>query len=250
MINRNSIGLLAAAALAAGVIVVTGCSKSNPVNSSQWTLDTTNRAVFWNDPTFADSSLYSVTPFKLDLNDTITKLMTFNSTIGYQSLGSMYSTANNQAQEYDFPNVQGDQPTDSIVGMEFYLMAKSSAKTNFIAFLGKNGGSVRNSAYYVGMGFDKSDSVKYVYSTALVAGEEKSDISAMQFNKWYRCTVEFRFQDMTATYYLDGVKVGTYSLPGTFGFNMLIVYRDGNGQNGMAPYYLNDLTLYKINKKQ
>jgi len=155
--NKQSrcIGLLAAAAITAAILMGTGCTqKSNPANSTTvGTLDTANRMVFWHDSAFADTTIYSVTPFKLGLDDNVTKLMTFNTAIGYQYPGSMYSTANNQAQEYDFADVRGDQPTDSILGMEFYLRADSSAKTNFYRFPWKNGGSIRNCAYYAGMGF-------------------------------------------------------------------------------------------------
>jgi hypothetical protein len=35
----------------------------------------------------------------------------------------------------------------------------------------------------------------------------------------------------------------------TFGYNMFVVYRDALGQDGMAPYYFNDFTMYKIQKK-
>jgi hypothetical protein len=30
---------------------------------------------------------------------------------------------------------------------------------------------------------------------------------------------------------------------------MFVVYRDAKGQDGTAPYYFNDFTLYKIQKK-
>jgi len=56
-----------------------------------------------------------------------------------------------------------------------------------------------------------------------VAGEEKTDIAKIQFTKWYRCTVEFNFLDSTATYYLDGVKVGAQMIPGVLGLRY--VYR-------------------------
>jgi hypothetical protein len=253
MINRSRcIGLFVATAMAAGILMGTGCTeKANPAGPSTGKLDTVNRVVFWHDSTFADPTLYSVTPFKLSLNDTITKLMSFNAAIGKKNWGSMYSTANNQAHEYDFSIVGGDPVMDSILGMEFYLMAISSAKTNFIAFLGIQGGSDRNSIYYVGMGFDKSDSIKILWSSLTTAEQENHTLSPIAFGGWYKCTVEYNFVNFTTTYYIDNKKVGTNLMPSasTNGYNMFVVYRDALGQDGTAPYYLNDLTLYKIQKK-
>jgi hypothetical protein len=254
MINRNAfIGVSAAAALLAGVLLSTGCnSGSNPADAGEKTLDTANRVVVLRDSAITDSTLWSVYFFQLTLNDTVTKRMSFDPAVGNKYPGSIYSIANNTARAQTFSEMGSDPNMDSIVGMEYYLMAKSSAKTNFYAFLGKEGGSIRNSAYFVGIGFDKSDSIKILWSSNAVEGQEKKNLSPISFEKWYKCTVEYNIVNYTATYYIDGTVVGTHVMPytSTFGYNMFVVYRDGKGQDGQAPYYFNDLTLYKIQKKQ
>lgn len=252
MTKRNGcIGFLTAIAMAAGVLVGIGCNK-NPVAANTGLLDTLNRVVVIRDSAITNPDPWESYSFQLTLNDTITKKMSFESTVGKTYLGSIYSTANNTARALTFSEMGGDPNMDSIVGTEFYLMAKSSAKTNFIAFLGKEGGSIRNSAYYVGMGFDKSDQIKMLWTSNAVAGQESKNLSPIVFGKWYKCTVEYNIVTYTATYYIDNKVVGTHLMPSlsTFGYNMFVVYRDAQGQDGSAPYYFNDITLYKIQKKQ
>jgi hypothetical protein len=255
MVNRRGcIEIFVVAAIAAGALLGTGCTEEdNPVDSGG-KLDTANRVVIWHDSAIVDPSPYDVYLFTLTLNDTITKKMSFEATVGMGNnyLGSIYSPANNTARALTFSQMGDDPVMDSIVGMEFYLMAKSSAKTNFIAFLGKDGGSIRNSAYYIGMGFDKSDSIKMLWTSTAVVGQENKNISAIVFGKWYKCTVEHNVINYTATYYIDNKVVGTHVTPpsSTLGYNMFVVYRDALGQDGTAPYYFNNLTLYKIQKKQ
>jgi hypothetical protein len=254
MVNRRGcIGIFVVAAIAAGALLGTGCNEGeNPVDANTGLLDTSNRVPVFRDSTIINPEPWDTYFFQLTLNDTVTKKMSFDSTVGNKHLGSIYSTANNTARAMTFSEMGSDPVMDSIVGMEYYLMAKSSAKTNFIAFLGKEGGSIRNSAYYVGMGFDKSDSIKMLWTSNAVDGQENKNLSPIQFNKWYKCTVEYNIINYTATYYIDNKVVGTHLMPSlsTFGYNMFVVYRDGKGQNGSAPYYFNDLTLYKIQKKQ
>jgi hypothetical protein len=213
---------------------------------------TTTHIIAIRDSAILDSAAWNKYFFQLNLDDKITKTMAFDPTVGNKYPGSIYSTANSTARAQTFSELGGDPEYDSIVGIEFYLMAKSSAKTNFIAFLGKEGGSIRNSAYYVGMGFDKSDSIKILWTSNAVSGQESKNVAPISFGKWYKCTVEYDITNYTATYYLDGKAVGTHEMPSvsTFGYNMFVVYRDAKGQDGTAPYYFNDFTLYEIEKKQ
>jgi hypothetical protein len=254
MINR-SVCRFFFAAISAGVLSgIAGCNSDKPIGPTITPmLDTTaNRVVTLRDSAIIDPSLWNSYFFTLTLDDTITKKMSFDSAVGNKFLGSIYSTANNTARAQTFSEMGGDPVMDSIVAMEYYIMAKSSAKTNFFAFLGKEGGSIRNSAYFLGIGFDKSDSIKILWSSNAVAGQEKKNIAPITFGKWYKCTVEYNIINFTATYYIDGKAVGTHLMPSlsTFGYNMFVVYRDGAGQDGPASYYFNDLTLYKIQRKQ
>ena len=250
MINRSVCNVFFAA-VAVGVLSgIAGCTEDNPAGpDSAVFLDTTaNRNITLRDSAITDSSLWSIYFFQLFLDDTVTKKMSFDPTVGNKYLGSIFSTANNTARAQTFSEMGSDTVYDSIVGMEYYLMAQSSAKTNFIAFLGKEGGSIRNSAYYVGIGFDKSDSIKILWTSNAVAGQENQNIAPITFGKWYKCTVEYNLFTYTAKYYIDDKLVGTHVMPAlsTFGYNMFVVYRDDKGQDGPAPYYFNDFTLYKI----
>lgn len=195
------------AAIAVGILSgIVGCTEDNPAAPE---LNTADRAITLRDSAIIDSSSWNIYFFWLNLNDTVTKTMSFDSTVGNIYLGSIFSTANNTARAQTFPEM-GDYPEyDSIVGMEYYLMAGSSAKTNFIVFLGKEGGSIRNSAYYVGMGFDKSDSIKILWTHNAVAAQESKNIVPITFGRWYKCTVEYDITNYTATYYLDGNVVRT-----------------------------------------
>ena len=191
--------------------------------------------------------------FVLSLNDFITAYMSLNTTVGRIYKGSIVSDSNNTAIQLNFPAMEDSLTlaTDSCrtLVLEFYLRADSLCHTNFIAFLGKEGGSNRNSTRYVGMGFDASDSVKYVYSVNMVANEQSKNVAKIQLKHWYKCSTEFTFADTTVAYYLDDVLVGHIPFQSTkietIAYDMFVVYRNGSGANGPASYYLNDLTIYK-----
>lgn len=253
MNNRNTYNLFFIVIEVLFLLVIVGCSSDNPTGSEEKapetrTLDTLNRMVVLRDSSITESA-WSLFFFRLTWADTVTKTMSFDSTVGNNHLGSIFSPANSTAQALSFSEIGNDPEYDSIIGVEFQLMAKASAKTNFIALLSKETGS-RSSAYHLGIGFDKSDSIKFLWSTREVAAQEDKNIAPIQFGKWYKCTIEYNTTNQTATYYIDNKFVGTNSMPSesTFGFNMFVVYRDAKGLDGEAPYYFNDFTLYKIHK--
>jgi hypothetical protein len=258
MIHRRACSVLAAIAvgLLSGMV---GCGSDNPINSpakaldtsttQSKALDTSNRMVVLRDTAIAEPNWNY--PFRWTWADTVTKTMSFDSMVGNQHLGSIFSPANNTARALSFPVIGSDPEYDSIVGVEFYLMAKASAKTNFLSFLSKETGS-HGPGYYLGIGFDPSDSIKIQWDTTEVAATQaKKNIAPIQFGKWYKCTIEYNATNWTATYYIDGKSVGTHLMPSasTLGYNMFVVYRDALGQEGTAPYYFNDFTLYGIQKK-
>jgi len=238
MVYRTMTWCIAAAVALSAFI---GCGKKDNPASPPPT--STPRSIILRDSAIVDIGLYYY-QFQLDLNDFTTVPMSIDTSVGNIYKGSIVSDSNSSALARTFPAFSDSLGT---IGLEFYLMAKSSASTNFIAFLGKDGGSVKNSAWYVGMGFDKSDSVKYVYSTDLVRNQQNQDICPMQFNKWYKCRIEYSFATTTAKFYLDETEVGThvFSAGTIFGYDMFVVYRDSAGAQGAAQYYLNDYTVYK-----
>lgn len=145
--------------------------------------------------------------------------------------------------------------TTGIIGISFWMMAESSGKINMFAALGKSGSSSMGAYYYFGLGFGKSDSIKYVCATdetgtGLV--ETSKTIAPIQFGHWYKCRVEFEFPPSgdaatpkRVNYYVDGKKVAsetTNDYPSRF--DMWLAIRDGAGAQGPKPYYIDDLMLY------
>lgn len=192
MFNRYTYTIIIAISTVLLFQGIAGCSSDNPTNSISNTpatssLDTSNRLIVLHDSAIAESS-WSLFFFHLSWADTVTKIMTFDTTIGNKYPGSIYSMANNTAQALSFSEIGNDPEYDSIIGVEFQLMAKTSSKTNFVAFLSKETGS-RNTAYHLGIGFDKSDSIKILWSTKDVTAQEDKNITSIQYGKWYTCTI-------------------------------------------------------------
>ena len=142
---------------------------------------------------------------------------------------------------------------DSIAGLEFYLMAKESGKTNFFAAIttmGTSAGMLDNGfSALLGMGIDKSDSLWYSYQK-YDNPQADSDLvhktfAALEFNKWYKCTVEYDFTAQKLTYYLNGSAIYTRSAPGINVLDMFITMRDGLGDPGPKDYFIDDITIYK-----
>jgi hypothetical protein len=227
----------------AAVIAMTGCGKKateGPDNTP------TARSIVLRDSAFTSDDLLSFF-FLLSPYDGTTGLMSVNTSVGRVTAcnGSIVSDSNNRAGALFFTEV-----FDSTLVAEFYLRADSLCHTNFIAFLGKDRGSGKNTLWHVGIGFDATDSVKYVYGDSVGASTGTSlNVSPIQLNHWYKCSVEFTFADTTAVFYLDDVKMGEvrFSIIGyqSLGYNFFAVYRNGLGADGPVPYYLNDLTIYK-----
>ena len=145
--------------------------------------------------------------------------------------------------------------TTGVIGISFWMMAASSGKTNLFAALGKSGSSSMGAYYYFGLGFDKSDSIKYVYATDETGAglfETSKTIAPIQFGHWYKCRVEFEFPpdgntaaQKRANWYVDGKKIAsltTTDYPSRF--DMWLALRDGAGAQGQKPYYIDDLMLY------
>ena len=147
-----------------------------------------------------------------------------------------------------------DNPiSDSIAGLEFYLMAKASGKTDLFAALvtmGTSAGMLNNGfSALLGMGIDKSDSLWYTFQKYDDPQADsdliKKNFAALQFNTWYKCAVEYDFAAQRLTYYLNGSTVFTRSAPGIKKLDMFVTYRDSLGAQGPKDYYIDDLTVYK-----
>jgi hypothetical protein len=158
---------------------------------------------------------------------------------------SITSDSNRTALEYDFSSsiIKG------IVGVQFYIMAKSAGHTNFTVQLGKNAGSSGGLGKQFGLGFDKSDYVKCVfYNMDDITPQQDSLLAPIQFNHWYKGVVEVNFTTNAVTYYLDDVMVKNMSFPALatmYGIDRLLVFRGMEGAEGPKPYYADDIVVYK-----
>ncbi len=228
------------------VVLMFGCGEDkNPVSpvTPQPKPPVIPGNVVINDSTFADSSMFI--PFKLAINDTVTSRMRIDPSVGYYYKRSITSDSNNTSFVIPvFPQV-----VDSTVGLMFNLLAEKLCQTNFMTFLGQSNGSIGNTPYYIGIGFDRNDSIVYSFSISNYGdgSETKINIAAITPGKWYACAIEYNFTTQQIAFYLDGKLIGSGSLANgnIYGFDRCIVYRDGLGSDGPVPYYLNDVVVYK-----
>lgn len=142
--------------------------------------------------------------------------------------------------------------TDSIGGLEFYLMASSAGQAEVYAAFGQGGnslGMLPNGWQTVfGMGIDKHDSLWCLYErysspqadTLLV----HKTCGALKTNKWYKCNIEYDFNAEKMTWYLDNAPVYSRSAPNRT-IEEFIVYRDTLGGSGPKDYFFDDITVYK-----
>ena len=146
-----------------------------------------------------------------------------------------------------------DPISDSIAGLEFYLMAKSAGHTDFFAAIvtmGTSAGMLGNGfSTLLGMGISKSDSLWYAFEKW---GNPQPDsdlvhksFAALEFNKWYKCTIEYNFATKQVTYFLDNTAIFTRNAPGFRMLDMLVTFRDGLGEQGPKDYYIDDISVYK-----
>jgi len=99
------------------------------------------------------------------------------------------------------------------------------------------------------MGIDKSDSLWYTLQKS-DNPQADSDLvyknfAALEFNKWYKCAIEYDFNLQKATYFLNGLVVYTRSAPGIHVLDMFITMRDELGSQGPKDYFIDDITIYK-----
>jgi hypothetical protein len=156
--------------------------------------------------------------------------------------GSLTSDSNNTG----IKKVLDPSINDSIAGLQFYVMAAKTAHANFMAAMGKAGSSANGLLTIIGMGIDKSDSLKYVYENAPndIINEHKN-FAALTLNKWYKCKIEYDYSDTTLTYYLDDAVVYTRTAPSPMTLQIFIVMRDDLGAQGLSGYYLDDVRVFK-----
>jgi hypothetical protein len=221
-------------ALAAMSCMMSGC-KSNSV-APMWT-------VVFSDGFEGDLSNYKPT-YMINVNDFYSQ-MRITTDAAHSGTHSVTSDSNRSALEYDLiPSI-----ISGIVGVQFYIMAKSSGQTNFTVQIGKNAGSSGGLGKQFGLGFDKSDSVKCVlYNMDDFTPQQDSLLSPIQFNHWYKCVVEINFATNMVTYYLDDAVVKRMSFPALatmYGIDRLLVFRGIDGAEGPKPYYADDIVLYK-----
>lgn len=136
---------------------------------------------------------------------------------------------------------------DSIAGLEFYIMAKKGEQINLFAALCQSGSSFNGLFTIMGMGISKSDSLYFVYENTPTdsATMKHQNFAALQFNKWYKCNIEYDFNTSILNYYLDGAVVGTLTVPQAGTLPLFVVLREDLISQGAKEYYIDDVTIYK-----
>jgi hypothetical protein len=134
---------------------------------------------------------------------------------------------------------------DSIAGLQFYLKATKHGQ-NLIVAMCKTGSSPSGLWTTIGMGIDKSDSLRYVYEDnpdAII--NEHKNFAKLTLNKWYKCRVEYDYTDTTLTYYVDDAVVRTRTAPSPMTLPTFVVMRDSLGTQESSGCYLDDIMIFK-----
>lgn len=135
---------------------------------------------------------------------------------------------------------------DSIAGLQFYLMATKRSQTNTIAMMARPGSSANGLFTIMGMGISKSDSLELFYENA---PDDPSNFyknfAQFELNKWYKCKIEYNYNNSTLMYYLDDKLVYTKAAPDPMTLSVFVVMRDGLGAQGPSGYYIDDVYIYK-----
>ena len=169
-------------------------------------------------------------------------LMSVSTNYAHSGTHSLTSDSNNTGIRKSLD----DPISDSIAGLEFYLMAKKAERTNFVAVIARSGSSANGLYTILGMGIDKSDSLKYIYEYQPDdTSNEHKNFAALEYDKWYKCNIEYDFNDSTVTYFLDGRIVHTRSTPNLIALTSFVIMRDSLGSPGPKDYYVDDVTIYK-----
>lgn len=235
-----------------GVLAVIGFMTAgckNPV-SPETILTPTGVTVVFSDGFGGDLSNYKPT-YMINVGDFYPQ-MQITTDAAHSGTHSITSASNRSALEHDFkPALNRDTVAGTtVVGIQFYIMAKSSGQTNFTVQIGKNAGSSGGLGKEFGLGFDKSDSVKCVfYNLDDFTPQQDSLLAPIQFNHWYKCVVEIDFTANSVAYYLDDVLVKnmvlSFDLKTMYGIDRLLVFRGLEGADGPQPYYADDIVVYK-----
>jgi hypothetical protein len=143
--------------------------------------------------------------------------------------------------------------TDSIAGLDFYLMASTAGQAEVYAAFGQGGnslGMLPNGWQTVfGMGIDKNDSLWCLYQRYSYPQEDSllvhKTCGALATNKWYKCTIEYDFATEKMTWYLDNVPVFSKNAPNRTIEEFIINRDDPDGGQGPKDYFFDDITVYK-----
>jgi len=138
-----------------------------------------------------------------------------------------------------------DLISDSIAGVQFYVMATKAEQINFFGAIGMSGSAWNDMSVIFGMGIGKFDSLQYYYQRQ--AGDstnEQKSFAPLQFNKWYQCRIEYDFNTSILSYFLDGAVVKTITTS-IMGFTRFVTFRDELGSPGPRGYYIDDISVYK-----
>jgi hypothetical protein len=225
--------MFAMAAAATGWLIMLCNSGSDPAGSS----DKVTGTIILSEGFEGDLSGY-----KQIVYDGTQGLMSLSTQQAHSGKGSLTSDSNNTGIKAMIdPSID-----DSIAGLQFYLKATKASHTNSIVALCKMGSSANGLYTIMGMGIDKSDSLKYVYESAPAdPSNEYKKFAPLTLNTWYKCKIEYDYSAATLTYFLNDAVVHTIPAPNPMTLHTFVVMRDSLGAAGPSDYYIDDVAIYK-----
>jgi hypothetical protein len=135
--------------------------------------------------------------------------------------------------------------TDSIAGLEFFLLTKQNEHIDFYAALATTGSSANGLAIVMGLGLSKTDSLMYVYQAAADSVLHKVAFAAPTFNTWYKCNIEYDFNTSIITYSLNDAVIHQQTVAAPPSIPWVVTVRENPGILGPKQYYIDDVTVYK-----
>jgi hypothetical protein len=169
-------------------------------------------------------------------------IMSISTQQAHSGKGSLTSDSNNTG----IKRVIDPSIDDSIAGLQFYLKATKTSHDNTIVAICKMGSSANGLFTIMGMGIDRSDSLKCVYESAPAdPSNEYKNFAPLTLNTWYKCKIEYDYSATTLTYFLNDAIVHTIPAMNPMTLHTFVVMRDSLGAQGPSGCYIDDVKIYK-----
>ena len=210
----------AMAAVATGGIIVSCTEKNNP---SGTTVTPRNVIFSENFEGNADSVLANYMPLVPGQAK-----MPITNAIAFSGKQSLTSDSDNTG----IKDFIGTPIEDSIAGIEFYLYAAAPQEIDFIAGMAQSGSAANGLSMLLGMGIDKSDSLKLYYQQTYPDPLIEKNLAPLGYKKWYKCNVEYDFNDSMLTCSLNDAVVYKQPASSPMQISHFVAMRDSIGSQG------------------